>query len=568
MNFEQVYVKAESECHYLNDRDCVKIYISSADGAAGSGISESFSTEIDRQGISAKVIATGSSGYYDLEPMVRIEKPGRPAVLFKNITPEAVPTLVNDYLIGDSLVPDIAFGSIGSGRLEGIPDISKLPLFTLQKRIALRNCGHIDPGNINHYILRGQGYSGLAKALQMSPAGVIAELKKSGLRGRGGAGYFTADKWQICHDAEGEEKYVVCNAVDADPHSRATRLILESDPHSVLEGMLIAAYAVGAARGCICVNARYERAIKRLRKALERMREYSLIGNNILDSNFSSEIEIREEADLLVSGEETALLRSIEGKQAMPYVRTVYPATSGLYGKPTLINNLETLSNVSAIFQNSPEWYSSFGTERSRGTKVITLAGSVAHKYTVEVPFGTTLQSVIMGIGGGVPNGKNIKAAQFGGPTGAYFDAGSLNTGIAFETMEEAGSIIGSGVVEVFDSDSCAVEMARAVSYYIQTQSCGKCVFCREGSYQMSTILKDISEYRGRPQDLNLLAELGEAMATGCICGLGTTAPNPVLSSIRLFGNDYEAHIKDKRCPVKGTGTNTARMDSPWKPFE
>lgn len=555
MNFEQVYVKAESECSYLRNRDCTKIYInSSEDSTAGSCISKTFLAEIDKQGIAAKVIATGSSGYYDLEPIVRIEKPGRPSVLFNNVTPETASILVNDYLISDNPVPDLAFGSIGSDRMDGIPDISKLPLFKLQNRIALRNCGYIDPENINHYILHGQGYSGLAKALQMNPAEVIAELKKSGLRGRGGAGYFTADKWQICHDTEGEEKYVICNAVDADPHSLAARLILESDPHSVLEGMLIAAYAISASRCFICVNARYEQAVKRLTKALEQMREYSLTGNNILDSIFSSEIEIREEADLLVSGEETALLRSIEGKQAKPYVRTVYPAISGLYDKPTLINNLETLSDVSTIFQNGPEWYSGFGTEQSKGTKVITLSGSVVHKYTVEVQFGTTLQSVVVGIGGGVPNGKNIKAVQFGGPTGVYFNADSMNIGIDYETMEEAGSIIGSGVAEVFDSGSCAVEMARDVSYYIQTQSCGKCVFCREGSYQMYDILKGISEYRGRPQDLDLVAGLGEAMATGCICGLGSTAPNPVLSSIKLFGDDYEAHIKGKRCPVNGTG--------------
>ena len=555
MNFKQVHAKAESKCSYLNDRNCTRIYInSSADSTAGSGISEAFSAEIDKHSIAAKVIATGSSGYYDLEPMVRIEKPGRPSVLYSNITPEAASILVNDYLINDNPVPDMAFGSIGSYGMDGIPDISELPLFKLQNRIALRNCGYINPENINHYILHGKGYRGLAKALQMDPADVIAELKKSGLRGRGGAGYFTADKWQICHDAEGDEKYIICNAVDADPHSRAARLILESDPHSVLEGMLIAAYATGASCCFICVNARYGQTVKRLTKALEQTREYSLTGNNILDSDFSSEIEIREEADSLVSGEETALLCSIEGKQAIPYVRTVYPAISGLYGKPTLINNLETLSDVSAIFQNGPEWYSGFGTKQSRGTKVITLSGSVAHKYTVEVPFGTTLQSVVVGIGGGVPNGKNIKAVQFGGPTGVYFNADSLNIGIDYETTEEASSIIGSGVVEVFDSGSCAVEMARNVSYYIQTQSCGKCVFCREGSHQMYDILKDISEYRGRPQDLDLLAELGEAMATGCICGLGSTAPNPVLSSIKLSSDDYEAHIKDKRCPVNGTG--------------
>ncbi|MFC2069701.1 NADH-ubiquinone oxidoreductase-F iron-sulfur binding region domain-containing protein [Chloroflexota bacterium] len=555
MNFEQIYLKAGSECSFLSDKDCTKIYISSSeDNAAWPGVSGTFSAEIDRHGTAAEVITTGSSGYYGLEPIVRIEKPGHPSILYNNVTSEAASALVNDYLINDNPMPDMALCSIGGDRIDGIPDISELPLFKLQDRIALRNCGYIDPENINHYILHGQGYSGLAKALQTGPTEVIAELKKSGLRGRGGAGYFTADKWQICHEVEGDEKYIICNAVDADPHSLTARLILESDPHSALEGILIAAYAVGASRCFVCVNARYEQAIKMLTRALEQMREYSLIGGNILDSDFSVEIEIREEADLFVSGEETALLRSIEGKQALPYIRTVYPAVSGLYNKPTLINNLETMSGVSAIFQNGPEWYSGFGTEQSKGTKVITLAGSVVHRYTIEVPFGTTLRSIIAYIGGGVPDGKNIKAVQFGGPTGVFFTADSPDISVDFESMEKAGSIIGSGVVEVFDSACCAVEMTRDIIQYIQTQSCGKCVFCREGSYQTYDILKDISENGGKPHDMDLLFELGEAMMTGCICGLGSTAPNPVLSSIRLFSDDYDAHIKDKRCPVNDKG--------------
>lgn len=552
MNFTQVLTIAESECSYLNDRYCTKIFISSEDIIALKDIAKTFLSEVDKQGIAVKVITTGSFGYYDLEPMVRIEKSGYPSIFYNNITQEKVTILINDYLVNNNTDPEMVFGSVGSSRIDGIPDISELPLFKLQSRIALRNCGFLDPENINHYIFQGQGYSGLAKAMLMNPVDVIEVLKKSGLRGRGGAGFFTADKWQICQDAEGNEKYVICNAVDPDQHSFTAKLILESDPHSILEGILIAAYAIGASHCFICINKRYETAIKRLAKALEQTREYNLVGNNILDSNSNTEIEIRETADSLVSGEETALLCSLEGKQAMPYLRTVYPAVSGLYGKPTLINNLETLANVSAIFQNGPEWCSGIGTEHNRGAKVITLSGNVAHKYTVEVPFGTTLQSVVIDIGGGVPNDKGIKAVQFGGPTGAFFDTDSLNISINYETMKEAGAIIGSGVVEVFDGSSCAVEIAKDISNYLQSQSCGKCVFCREGSIQMYDILNDISEYRGNSQDLDLLAELGEAMITGCICGLGSTVPNPILSSIKLFGDDYEAHIKDKRCPLGG----------------
>jgi NADH-quinone oxidoreductase subunit F len=552
MNFEAICARAESECSYLNDRDYMKIYVgSSANHSTAASVVNTFQTEIDKSGIKARVITTGSFGYYDLEPIVLIEKPDQSTVLYNNITPEIASGLVNDYLINDDPRPDRAFCSIGSDKIKNIPHISDLPLFNLQNRIALRNCGSIDPENINHYLLKGQGYSGLSKALRMNQQDVIEEVKKSGLRGRGGAGFFTADKWKICHEAEGSGKYVICNAVDSDPRANTARLLLESDPHSVLEGMLISGYAVGASHCLVAVNAEYDLAIKRLRKALEQMKGYGLLGRNILDSTFSFDIEIKEVPASFISGEETALLCCLGKKQVMAYMRPPYPAIRGFEEKPTLINNLETLSNVSAIFQNGSQWYSGFGTEKSRGAKVMTLSGKAVHQYTVEVPFGTTLRSIVEDIGGGVSSGKNIKAVQFGGPTGAFFTADSLDIHVDYEAIEEAGSIIGSGTVEVFDSDSCAVEMTKDIISYIQTQSCGKCVFCREGSYQMSDILNEISEHLGKPQDLDLLIELGEAMKIGCICGLGRTAPNPVLSSIKLFRNEYEVHIKEKRCPLQ-----------------
>jgi NADH-quinone oxidoreductase subunit F len=551
MNFEQIYQKAKSESNYLNDKDCMKIFVgSSTNNSAAGNLVNHFQEEIEKSGVKAKVITTGSFGYDDLEPIVLIEKPGRSTVSYNNVTPEIVSELVNDYLMSDNPRPELALCSMGSDKISDIPQMSDLPLFKLQNRIALRNCGILDPENINHYILRGQGYRGLSEALQMSQRDVIEELKKSGLRGRGGAGYFTADKWKICHEAGASEKYMICNAVDADPLARTARLLLEGDPHSVLEGMLIGAYAVGASRCVVYVNTEYGLAIKRLRKAFEQMREYGLLGHHILDSTFSSEIETKEVPASFVSGEETALLRCMEERQLMSSMRPPYPAAKGLRDKPTLINNLETLSNVSAIFQKGSQSYSGFGTEQSKGAKVMTLSGNVTHKYTVEVPFGTTLRSIVDDIGGGVSNGKNIKAVQFGGPTGNYFTGDSLDIHVDYVTIGEAGSIIGSGTVEVFDSGSCAVEMTRDIISYIQTQSCGKCVFCREGSYQMSDILKDISEQMGKPQDLDLLIELGEAMKIGCICGLGQTAPNPVLSSIRLFRNEYDTHIKGKRCPM------------------
>ncbi len=433
-------------------------------------------------------------------------------------------------------------------KINGVPNISELPLFKLESRIALRNCGIIDPENINDYILRGKGFSGLSRAIESGQKKVIEELRKSGLRGRGGAGYLTAEKWQSCLDAEGSEKYVICNAVDADPKARNARLLMEGDPYAVLEGLLIGAYAVGAKQGYVCINTEYKTAINRINKALKQMRDYGLLGNNILDSEFGCDIGVKEVASSLVSGEETALIRALEGKQMIPYLRTVYPAEKGLNDKPTLINNAETMSNVSAIFQNGPEVVSSTGTEKSKGTKVITLGGEIAHPYTVEVPFGTTLRTLVEDIGGVVGGGKNIKAVQFGGPTGSYFAGDSLDTPISYEAMEETDAIIGSGTIEVFSSDCCAVEIARDAAAYLQAESCGKCVFCREGTYQMVDILNDISDNKGKEEDLDLLNELAEGMKTGSICGLGRTAPAPVLSSMKLFHSDYDVHIKEKRC--------------------
>lgn len=551
MNFDQIHDKAESGSGLFGDKTCIRIYISAfGDNLNLQDTSKAFFVQTEKNAVKAEIILTGSSGYYDLEPIVRVDKPDRPSVLFRNVTAEIAGTIVEEFIANDRPVGDITLGSIGDKKIEGIPDINTLPLFLLQNRVALRNCGGIDPGKIDHYILGGKGFSGLARVLRKDPADVISDLRRSGLRGKGGGGYNTADKWQTCNDAQGDEKYVVCNAVDDDPDSQTARLLLESDPYSVLEGILIAAYAVGASKGYICLNSSNTRSEEQVAKSLDRMVEYNLIGDNILDSGFCCTIIIHEEVDSLVSGEETALIRSIEGKQPLPYLKTVDPAVSGIEGKPTLINNLETLACVSAIFQNSAEWYAGIGTEQSPGTKVITISGDSAHKYTVEVPFGATLESVVNVIGGGTSSGKAVKAVQFGGPTGRFFDTNSLDTRIDFESIKEAGSILGSGVVRVYDNSNCAVETTRDLVDYLHDQSCGKCVFCREGSFQIFEILKDISENNSRPGDLDLVTELCEAMKEGTICGLGTNIPNPILSGINLFCNDFEAHIKSKTCPA------------------
>jgi NADH-quinone oxidoreductase subunit F len=414
--------------------------------------------------------------------------------------------------------------------------------------IALRNCGHIDPENIDEYISYGNGYYGLNKALGVSQADVIVELGKAGLRGRGGGGYPTAEKWRICRATGEKYIHIICNAVDADPKSHIARSLIEGDPHSILEGIVIGAYAVGAKHGFICINDGYNNAINRLGKALEQMREYSLLGENILDSSFNFDIEIKTVTTSLVAGEETALIRQLENKPAMPYRRTVYPAVKGLNDRPTLVNNAETLAHVAAVFQNGVAWYTATGTQRSPGTKIVTLAGDIVNKKTVEVPFGMTLRTIIEDFGGGVPDGRDIKAVQCGGPTGTFLAPDSLDMPLTFEKMDETGGIIGSGTIEFFNDSHCAVAMARDAINYIQGQSCGKCTFCREGSYQMADILSDIAGNKAKDGDIELLLELGEGMKAGSICGLGKTAPGPVLSSLRLFREDYDSHIKDKTC--------------------
>jgi NADH-quinone oxidoreductase subunit F len=415
-------------------------------------------------------------------------------------------------------------------------------------RIALRNCENIDPENIYEYISYGNGYRGLARALGMSRAEAIEELRKSGLRGRGGGGYLASEKWEICREAGEGEKYIICNAIDADPKSCIARLLLEGDPHAILEGMAVGAYAAGARQGLICVNAGYEKAIKIIGKALEQARENGLLGENILESGFNFDIEIREVPASLVVGEETALIRFLENKQAMPYLRTAYPAVSGLNNKPTLVNNAETMAHVAAIFQNGAARYAATGTGQSTGTKIFNVTGDLVNEKTVEVPFGTTLRAIIEESGGGGIDAKKIKAVQFGGPTGTFLGSDSLDMPVTFDTIQEAGGIIGSGTIEVFDDTHCAVAMARDAIAYIQEQSCGKCTFCREGSYQMADILNDIAGNKARVEDIKLLLELGEGMKAGSICGLGKTAPDPVLSSLRLFRDDYEAHINNKTC--------------------
>jgi len=419
-----------------------------------------------------------------------------------------------------------------------------------QVRIALRHCGEIDPGNIDHYIGRG-GYTGLVKALKMTPEEVIEEVRKSGLRERGCVGFPAGEKWRLSFDAPGRERVVICNAAEGDPNALTARTLLEGDPHSVLEGMVVGAYAVGASIGWIYIDAEYRLAIHRLKAALKQMEDRRFLGEHILDSNVNFHVEVREGVGKLACGDETFLINTMEGKQTMPFVRSSSPPISGLGGKPTLIHQAETWAHVSAILEKGAEWYAGFGTEQSRGTKVFSLSGKVMHPGLIEVPMGTSLREIVYDIGGGLADGKVLKALQIGGPAGGYLPASSLGLSIDDEHLSAAGTIVGSGSIRVIDGDACIVEQAKYSLSFLQSESCGKCVFCREGTMQMAEILADITESRGRTHDVDLLQELGEGMKVGAQCDLGKTAPNPVLTAIRYFREELEAHIKERRCQAR-----------------
>jgi NADH-quinone oxidoreductase subunit F len=549
MNFEQIVAKAQLECGCVNDGDLTRITVAAQfDKPVRGAVFGLFKDWAGRNGDRVKVVAAGSFGLYDLEPIVVIERPGRPQVFYSCGSDDTAKRLLKETVDGDGFAPDLAICRMGEGKAEGIPSAADLPLFKLQARIALRNCGLIDPDDISQYIAHCEGYRGLSRALGMGRESVIGELRTSGLRGRGGAGYPTAEKWKAIEQAEEGDKFVICNAVDGDARAKTAKLLLESDPHAIFEGLLIAAYATGASRAVVCMTEGNGRAMGILQKALQQMDAYDLVGARILGTDFACTIEVREVASSLVAGEETAILRALAGKQAMPYLRGNEPLLKGLEEKPTLVNNIETLANVSAILTKGAVWFAATGTQASTGSKVVSLSGMVLHSYTVEVPFGTMLNSVVSDVGG-IPEGKAIKAVQFGGPTGCYLGTGNLETPIDFETMRASGCIMGFGTVEVIGDDVCAVEMTEQLISFIHSQSCGKCVFCREGTFQISDILKDIALGEGKQQDLQLITELAEKMRIGTICGLGRGAANPVLSSLRLFGSEYEVHIREKKCP-------------------
>ena len=492
-----------------------------------------------------KVDFTGCHGFCQQGPIVIVEPEG---TFYAHVKVEDAADIIRSHLKEGKPVERLYYVDPTTG--EAVPTYKEINFYKKQKRLILRNCGHINPERIEDYIATG-GYEALKKALlQMSPEQVIAEVKRSGLRGRGGAGFPTAQKWEFCRNAPGTQKYMICNADEGDPGAFMDRSTLEGDPHTVIEGMIIAAYAIGASEGYIYCRAEYPLAIKRLYIAIEQAEKRGFLGENILGSGFSFKVHIKEGAGAFVCGEETALMASIEGKRGMPRPRPPFPAQSGLWGKPTNINNVKSLASIPVIIKQGAEWYASIGTEKSKGTAVFALTGKVANSGLIEVPMGTTLREVIFNIGGGIPKGKRFKAVQTGGPSGGCLPANFLDSPVDYETLAAAGSIMGSGGMVVLDEDTCMVDMARFFLAFTQFESCGKCIPCRWGTKQMLDILEDITSGRGRPGDINLLVELSESIKAGSLCGLGQTAPNPVLTTIRYFKDEYESHIKRLRCPA------------------
>jgi NADH-quinone oxidoreductase subunit F len=516
--------------------------------ASGSkSVLEALQEEIDKRGLQdeVKVVHTGCRGFCSMGPVMIVYPEG---IFYCLVQAADVPTIVEETLIKGRIVDRLLYREPEA--IQGLPYYDKIPFYGRQKRIALRNCGFIDPEQIDEYIARG-GYEALGRVVtKMNPPEVIDTVKRAGLRGRGGAGFLAGQKWEFTAKAEGDVKYIICNADEGDPGAFMDRSILEGDPHTVLEGMAIAGYASGARQGYVYCRAEYPLAIQRLNLAIEQAKEYGLLGENIMDSGFSFDVKIKEGAGAFVCGEETALIASIEGRRGWPRPRPPFPAVSGLWGKPTNINNVETWANVPPIISNGPEWFASIGTERSKGTKVFALSGRVNNVGLVEVPMGITVGDIIFDIGGGIPRGRRFKAVQTGGPLGGCLPGDMLNTPVDYDSLTEVGATMGSGGMIVVDEDTCMVEFSKFFLTFAQAESCGQCTPCRAGGKQMLEVLTRITEGKGKMEDLDTIDRLAKTMAEGSLCALGRLTPSPVISTLRYFKDEYLAHIIDKKCPA------------------
>lgn len=526
------------------------VLICNGTGCISSGakeVLETFEKEIANKGLDKEVqiVKTGCHGFCECGPLVIVYPEG---TFYVRVQPEDVAEIVEEHLLKGRIVNRLLYKEKGS--VTEVPKYEEIPFYEKQHRIALKNCGHINPDSLEEYIA-ADGYEGLAKVLlEYTPEQVVEEMKKSGLRGRGGGGFPTGLKWQFCQKSPGPKKYIICNADEGDPGAFMDRSLLEGDPHVILEGMAIGAYAIGADEGYIYCRAEYPLAIKRLKQAIAQAEENGLLGDNIMGTDFCCHIHIKEGAGAFVCGEETALMASIEGKRGMPRPRPPFPAVRGLWDKPSNINNVETYANVPYIFRVGAEKYAELGTERSKGTKVFALTGKINNTGLAEVPMGITLREIIYDIGGGIIDNKKFKAVQIGGPSGGCIPEHLLDTPVDYDSLIQAGAMMGSGGLVVMDESTCMVDVARFFLQFTQAESCGKCTPCREGTKRMLEILTDITEGRGKEGDIERLETLSQTIKNGALCALGQTAPNPILSTLHYFRDEYEAHIKEKRCPA------------------
>ena len=550
--FSSIRDEAERRRNAFRKDAAPKIYIGMATCGIASGALETkkaIEDVLNEKKIEARIRTVGCIGHCYAEPVVIIDNPGSgfPPIFYHQVTQGKARMIIKSFLEeGDPLFEHI-LGAMEENEL--IPQILDFPRFNLEKRVVMEQCGLIDPEDIYEYISEG-GYSNLVKALQLAPDEIMNEVRDSGLRGRGGAGFPTGKKWELIRKADTREKIVVCNADEGDPGAYMDRTILESNPHQVLEGMAISAYAVGAQKATVYVRAEYPLAVKMITKAITQARELGLLGEGILGSSFDLEISLFQGSGAFVCGEETALIQSIEGKRGMAQHRPPYPVQKGLWGRPTVINNVKTFSSIPPILKNGANWYRGIGTDNSPGTAIFSVVGNVVHAGLVEIPMGVDLRTLIFDVCGGIPDKKKFKAVQIGGPSGGCLPEDFLDISIDFDSLTEAGAMMGSGGMVVMDENTCMVNVARYFLDFTQKESCGKCTFCRIGTRHLLSILDRITTGQGRDGDLELLEILSEDLKRGSLCGLGKTAPNPILTSLRYFRDEYEAHIKEKRCPA------------------
>jgi NADH-quinone oxidoreductase subunit F len=543
--------EAAARCQARAEHGSIRITVGLATcGIAAGGLEtrNAFAEAIAARGLAAELRTVGCCGHCYAEPVVIVDHPesGFPALFYHEVNPGKVNMLVRNFLLGGDPCLEHVMGAMTANDL--LPAVTDFARFSLEKRVVMDRCGRIDPESIDEYLVDG-GYTALAQALEQPPEAIIDTIVASGLRGRGGAGFPTGEKWKLATGKAAQEKYLICNADEGDPGAYMDRTLIESNPHQLIEGMLIAGYAVGASRAIVYIRAEYPLAVSILEKALSQAREKGFLGSAILKSDVHLEIEIFQGSGAFVCGEETALIRSIEGHRGTPLHRPPYPAIEGLFGKPTVINNVKTLATLPPIVSKGADWFKSIGTSKSPGTAIFSVVGDVVHPGLVEIPMGASLRHLIFDVCGGIPNKKQFKAAQIGGPSGGCLGADFLDTPIDFDTLAGAGAMMGSGGLVVMDKGNCMVDVARFFLEFTQKESCGKCTFCRIGTRHLLTLLTALTKGEAPSGALELLQTLSEEVKIGSLCGLGKTAPNPVLTSLRYFITDYNAHVEEKRCP-------------------